>query len=507
MKKLLLMFFLNFSLLLPSFAQVTTRYIDSEFTAEQTHTNQVYATSPELISPYQGESFTHNVDLTMHIFQPLGDDLQTRPMLVCLHGGGFVSGIKEHDDMMAFCQIFAEKGYVTATASYRLGMNFLSNTSGERAVYRGIQDGRALLRWIRENAVALGVDPNHIYLLGSSAGAFISLHNLYMDKETERPAGSYEVGGFTLDSGPDLGTLDATGDFTNQNSQANGIISLWGALQNTTLIEASDTQIPIFLVHGTADAIVPFGLGSPFQAPNLAQTYGSQLISQKLNDLSYTHEIYFVDGEGHEFYGVTNGNWDNGQGGNAYWDVIVEKVRDFLYSIHKPTASFQSSANGLVVAFTNTTLNGTTWFWDFGDGQTSTEQNPTHTYAQEGSYTVTLTANSVVQSVDIATTDISVSVTAVEDVSRIPITFSLLQNYPNPFNPTTIISYNLCESSYVILKVFDLLGNKITVLVNEQQPAGNYSTEFNAGKLSSGIYIYSLTAGKFQDNKKMILTK
>ena len=89
----------------------------------------------------------------------------------------------------------------------------------------------------------------------------------------------------------------------------------------------------------------------------------------------------------------------------------------------------------------------------------------------------------------------------------IPEIYSLNQNYPNPFNPTTVISYQLPESANVKLKVYDVLGNEIAELVNENKAAGFYSIEFNASGLSSGIYFYSLTAGEFSKVNKMILLR
>jgi len=86
-------------------------------------------------------------------------------------------------------------------------------------------------------------------------------------------------------------------------------------------------------------------------------------------------------------------------------------------------------------------------------------------------------------------------------------TFSLSQNYPNPFNPSTTISYATKESGLVTLKVFDIIGNEVASLVNENKQAGKYSVEFNAGNLPSGIYFYKLTAGKFTTAKKLILLK
>jgi hypothetical protein len=90
--------------------------------------------------------------------------------------------------------------------------------------------------------------------------------------------------------------------------------------------------------------------------------------------------------------------------------------------------------------------------------------------------------------------------------------FELFQNYPNPFNPTTKIKYSLASRQTVILKLFDILGNEIVTLVNDKKDAGNYEVEFNANNsefcsLPSGVYFYQLRAGKFLENRKMLLIK
>jgi hypothetical protein len=88
-----------------------------------------------------------------------------------------------------------------------------------------------------------------------------------------------------------------------------------------------------------------------------------------------------------------------------------------------------------------------------------------------------------------------------------PIDFYLSQNYPNPFNPATTIEYEIPKQSNVKIDVFDALGRKIETLLNKEQTAGNYKMSFNGSKLSSGIYLYKLTAGSFVQIKKMILIK
>lgn len=85
--------------------------------------------------------------------------------------------------------------------------------------------------------------------------------------------------------------------------------------------------------------------------------------------------------------------------------------------------------------------------------------------------------------------------------------FNLAQNYPNPFNPVTSIAYSIPKLSYVELKVYDLLGREISVLVSKEQSAGEYKVQFNASSLPSGIYIYTIQAGQYRDSKKLMLLK
>jgi hypothetical protein len=89
----------------------------------------------------------------------------------------------------------------------------------------------------------------------------------------------------------------------------------------------------------------------------------------------------------------------------------------------------------------------------------------------------------------------------------VPREFLLDQNFPNPFNPTTMINYSVPKTSFVTIKVYDVLGRDVTTLVNDNKPAGNYSIEFNAIKLVSGIYFYRMRAGDFIQTKKLILLK
>ena len=89
----------------------------------------------------------------------------------------------------------------------------------------------------------------------------------------------------------------------------------------------------------------------------------------------------------------------------------------------------------------------------------------------------------------------------------LPTEFNLSQNYPNPFNPSTTINFSVPKSEFVTLKLYDVLGNEIETLVNDQKPAGNYEVAFNASNLPSGVYYYQLKAGNSIETKKMVLMK
>ena len=98
-------------------------------------------------------------------------------------------------------------------------------------------------------------------------------------------------------------------------------------------------------------------------------------------------------------------------------------------------------------------------------------------------------------------------VVSIEDDPPINKDFYLSQNYPNPFNPTTNISYSISQRSFVTLKIYDVLGNEITTLINKEMQSGSYEVEFDASNLPSGIYFYQIRAGAFVDTKKLVLMK
>jgi hypothetical protein len=96
--------------------------------------------------------------------------------------------------------------------------------------------------------------------------------------------------------------------------------------------------------------------------------------------------------------------------------------------------------------------------------------------------------------------------TAVSE-GELPDMYTLKQNYPNPFNPSTTITFSIGTYSYISLRVYDVLGREVATIVSEKLPAGNYSRQWNAAKMPSGIYFYRLQAGSFTETKKLVLLR
>jgi hypothetical protein len=99
------------------------------------------------------------------------------------------------------------------------------------------------------------------------------------------------------------------------------------------------------------------------------------------------------------------------------------------------------------------------------------------------------------------------SITSIEDENTTPVGYCLNQNYPNPFNPITTIGFDLTKTSNVTLKIFNIIGEEVAILVSDKLTAGSYNYDWNAGNLASGVYLYRLQAGDYVETRKMILMR
>lgn len=505
------------------------RYRHAVFSQVTVQNDVKYGSAPQWVWPYW------NVDLNMDVYQPDGDVVSNRPLIIFAHAGGFLNGSKGVDNMIAICDSFARKGYVTASLDYRKGFNPLDGESAERAVYRGIQDGKAAVRYFKENAALYGIDTNYIYFGGMSAGGFMALHVAYMDEESERPASTY--GGGTVNN---LGCLDCSGNNFAHTSKVRAVLNYWGAIQDTLNIVAGD--VPVMQMHGTDDPTVPFEYGQPFGLFTLPYVFGSKPVRERMENLGVYNEFYTSSAPGrHMLDGSDNGTFTTPP--VPFWyDTLLPRTTDFLVLMTKPNpekisadtvllchneiAAFMVDGgadsyykwmwhrpgdSGLIenytnalsfvfanegsydisvvefnevycssdtlwfhviqqpeitpdfnyqitdyteVAFTNNSSNGNVYFWDFGDGATSNDVDPVHTYMQNGTYTVSLTveneggcSETVVQTVVIN----HLSVDVLSEMNSVV--------FPNPFENEINIQNGNSEA--VSIEVVDMGGKRV----------------------------------------------
>jgi acetyl esterase/lipase len=194
-----------------------------------------------------------NQDLRLDIYQPEGDNIDQRPLLIIAHGGSFVGGSKDLSDVVDICRTFAKHGYVTASIQYRLGFGslFPNEELATKAVLRATQDMKAAVRFFRKDAATINnyrIDPDNIVVGGVSAGAFMALHLAYLDKPSEMPSF------VNLD---EFGGIEGNSGNPGYPSNTKAVVNLCGALGNAQWLEAGD--VPLLSMHGNNDNVVPFG--------------------------------------------------------------------------------------------------------------------------------------------------------------------------------------------------------------------------------------------------------
>jgi hypothetical protein len=309
----------------------TLRYRQPIFQVEKT-ADIVYGTAPAMPAVYINENVTVSQDLKLDLYQPIGDTLSKRPLIMFAFGGGFIIGAKEDEDARALCDSFARKGFVTASINYRLGMNVADASSGERAVYRAVQDWSAAIRYLKEFADSFRIDTNWVFAGGVSAGSISAMHCQYMS-EAERPASSYASG--LPFPAPDLGCKTCSGNTYNHSTKVKALINAWGAIGDTSWMAVNEGT-PMISFHGDLDPVVPYGYGFPFTALiTLPAVYGSSLIHPRLQHLGIYSEFVPFPGEGHNVWGtVVNNNFVGGP--TQYWDPILVDIRNYLWHFLEP---------------------------------------------------------------------------------------------------------------------------------------------------------------------------
>jgi para-nitrobenzyl esterase len=281
----------------------------------------------------------------MDIYQPSGDTMTARPLIIWAHGGSFLAGSKNDNDVTILCQRFAKRGYVCVSIDYRLGIPFpINEVSATKAVYRATQDLRAAVRFFRKDAATVNdykIDPSIIFAGGSSAGAFTALHLAYLDEVSEIPS--------AVDT-TDLGGLEGSSGNLGYTSTVNAVIDLCGALGERTYIHPGD--IPFVALHGTNDNTVPYGTAMIYLlgAFPIMVIDGSYSIAGYADTIGVYNQMYTYYGADHVPYATST----------AYMDTTVKFVSNFLFSYFGCTPSDPSPAANTFTTGLNSLANDET---------------------------------------------------------------------------------------------------------------------------------------------------
>lgn len=186
-------------------------------------------------------------DLYLDLYFPANDTLVKRPVLVYVHGGGFVNGNRKVPMAQNISRSFASKGYVVASISYRLGVEKTrTDKDYAEAMYRAQQDGRTAIRFLKANALKWGLDTSQFFLAGTSAGAMTCLSIAYMN-ENEVPK--------EIDQ-QKWGPIYGSKDYLEQSTSVKGVLNFWGAMIEQNWLK--DEHVPLYNTAGTVDKTVPY---------------------------------------------------------------------------------------------------------------------------------------------------------------------------------------------------------------------------------------------------------
>lgn len=234
------------------------RFVSDVFANVTTTANLVYGSS----TPFGA---TAPAALRLDLFEPTGDTASNRPVIVLIHGGGFFTGNRNDANIVELARRLARRGFVTASISYRLRTEAQVAADPTGTIRDAVDDGKAAIRWLRSQASTYRLDVTRFAVGGASAGGFTALGVAYLEGEgnSGTPGGS---------------------------SAVRAVASFWGGMASVSELEAGEA--PVFLVHGTADATVPYSQATSIQAR--AQAVGVPV------------ELRTMTGAGHTFWTPMN---------------------------------------------------------------------------------------------------------------------------------------------------------------------------------------------------------
>ena len=292
------------------------------------------------------EGETSPTTLYLDFYEPEGDTLSARPLVITVFGGAFVAGSRDYADMVEYCTRLAKHGYAAASIDYRLiSIWNLTSTALIRDAYMAAQDVSSAIRFFKYHCDEYRIDPEQVFLLGNSAGSIAILCELFMD-EDERPAETFEE--------PDLGPMHSSGfeESAGISPTVAGAIPQWGGVMDLDVI-SEEEYVPLCMIHGTDDTNVPYDSGYCYNGmlPGvMPYMYGSHPIAGRLDEIGITdYEFHPFEGEGHAFYFVP-----------LLYTLIEEKfdacfsiTRDFLFNHLVFLTSIPEMAETMIQVYPN----------------------------------------------------------------------------------------------------------------------------------------------------------
>lgn len=309
-----------------------SRYIDSTFGGIDTTAAILFGNG----DTYAG----NNQDLYMDIYEPSGDLLNERPVIVLAFGGSFIGGAR--DEMDFLCRYYAERGYVAVTIDYRLYdgpfIPLPNATAMTDVVVKAVSDMKAAVRYLREDAAngnPYKIDTNLIFVGGISAGGIVANHVAFLDSTDTHDA---DVAAAVANNGGWEGNSSSNFQYS---SEVQGVVNFSGALKSASYIDVNDP--PFFSAHDDQDDVVPYGVGSAsiFTIPIIGME-GSGVMNTVGDSLGINNMLITIpNSTGHVSYFNGSSTWrDTVETGSCVFmeDVICGGPVASIASISAPVS-------------------------------------------------------------------------------------------------------------------------------------------------------------------------
>lgn len=434
------------------------RYYDKIFTDVKKTADILYG-SNFTYDATQGQVGLTQQNLFLDIYEPVGDTVTNRPLIIWAHGGSFLNGTRNDADIVFFCNEFAKRGFVTVSIQYRLGYEQpVDSVNATRTVFRALQDGRAAIRFMRSVAEQYKIDKKRVYFGGTSAGAFIALNVAFLNLPSEVPSFVDTTQRSVVNLFKGLGGIEGTTNNIKESSEIQGVINFCGATRFVSWMDDKfSSNVPVISMHGTADATVPYATRvinlndltplPPEPAIPIIEVQGSYDIDRHAKKKGYSSVFYTWYGAPH----VPYIRFNTSPAAALYMDSLMSFTVKHVYEN----------------------------FLGFGQVAGLTENAPPCDF-NNGDKSPCKTT--------------SVFNQLVLNDTRI---------YPNPVNNLLHVFFEDAKTTKLLASIYDLSGKK---LFTRELNSGN-TEEFNVSDLAPGYYTLQLQSGSKSSRQKIIITR